>query len=561
MRLARALLTFVAAGCLAGALLWPETAAAQFDEPPRPAAYALQGVTVVGADGGRQPDVTIVVRRGFIEALGPEVAFPPGARLLEGDSLFVYPGIIDAQGEADFEFPEHETDRSELAFWAPPREAQGFTPHRRVVDHLTATGSDLESQRAKGVVAAAVHPEGPLMPGRGAVLVFRPGATTPHGLVVQPDLGPVMSFEGASGMYPSTIFGAAAFLRQSLEDARYVGLVQAAYERDPRGVRPPAWDPDYAVLRSAMGGQIPVFFAADRAADIKRALELGEEYGFRPVIVGGGEAWRVADLLRQRGIAVLVSLDFPEPQQWKPESESESEGEEGSQEPLDAAAEREKREIENRYANAGRLAAAGVTFALTSGGGEADIREGVRKAIEYGLGAEAALAAVTSSPARLLGLGHLTRVEVGMAATFVVTDGALFGEDTKVLYTFVEGELEEGSTKAGGGEPPTVDVTGRWELTIDAQGQPFGGTMTLEQDGAEFSGSIELDLGPAKVKDGVVSANKITFVMVISLGGESAEMDVKGTVEGDVVRGSGSGPMGSFTFRARRTGTPEEGQR
>jgi len=330
MHLARALL-MPAAACLVGALLCPETAAAQFDEPPRPAAYALQGVTVVGVDGSRLPDVTIIVRRGFIDAMGPEAALPPGVRLLEGDSLFVYPGIIDAQGTAEFEFPEPDVDRSELAFWAPPREAQGFAPHRRVADYLTATGSGLASQRTKGVVAAAVHPEGPLMPGRGAVLVFRQSAASPTDLVAQPELGPVMSFEGASGMYPSTIFGAAAFLRQSLEDARYVGVVQAAHERDPRGVKAPAWDPDYAVLRSVMGGQTPVFFGADRAADIKRALELGDEYGFRPVIVGGREAWRVAGLLQERQVPVLVSVDFPEPKRWDPEE---------SDEPLDAAAER-----------------------------------------------------------------------------------------------------------------------------------------------------------------------------------------------------------------------------
>jgi hypothetical protein len=85
--------------------------------------------------------------------------------------------------------------------------------------------------------------------------------------------------------------------------------------------------------------------------------------------------------------------------------------------------------------------------------------------------------------------------------------------------------------------------------------------MVLEQEGAEFSGSIEMDMGRLQVKDGVVSGNKITFTMVMSIGGESAEMEAKGTVEGDVARGSGSGPMGSFTYRATRAETPEEALR
>jgi imidazolonepropionase-like amidohydrolase len=544
----RALHTSAAAACLVGALLWPRTAAAQFDDPPQAAAFALQGVTVVGADGSRTPGVTIVVRRGFIEAMGPDVAVPPGAELLEGDSLLVYPGMIDAQGEADVEFPEKEIDRTELAFWAPPREAQGFVPHRRLVEYLTATGGDFKAQRSDGVVAIAVHPEGALMPGRGAVLVLRKGAETPHSLVEQPELGPVMSFDGAGGMYPSTIFAAAAFLRQNLEDARHDGLLQAAHQQDPRGLKAPAWDPDYAVLRSVMTGQVPVFFAADRAADIRRALALGEEYGFRPVITGGAEAWRVADLLRARQVPVLVSLDFPEPKQWDPDEEED--------EPLDAAAEREKQDLENRYANAGRLAAAGVTFALTSGGGEADIREGVGKVIEYGLSEDAALAAVTSSPGALLGLEYLTRVEAGMAATFVVTDGPLFGEDSKVLYTFVEGGLEEVSTADEAGEPPTVDVTGVWDVETS-----FGNSKaTLTQDGSEVTGSIESPQGRAEIQSGKVSGNEITLMIQVDAGDEMFDITYTGTVEGDEMKGNIETPFGSSEWSAKRVAGPGEGE-
>ncbi len=544
----RALHTSVVATCLVGVLIWPRTAVAQFDDPPQAAAFALQGVTVVGADGSRTPGVTIVVRRGFIEAMGPDVAVPPGAELLEGDSLVVYPGMIDAQGEAEVEFPEQEIDRTELAFWAPPREAQGFVPHRRLVEFLTATGSDFKAQRSDGVAAMAVHPEGALMPGRGAVLVLRKGAETPHGLVEQPELGPVMSFDGANDMYPSTIFGAAAFLRQNLEDARHDGLLHAAHEQDPRGLRGPAWDPDYAVLRVVMTGQVPVFFAADRAADIKRALELGEEYGFRPVIMGGAEAWRVADLLRARRVPVLVSLAFPDPKQWDPDEEAE--------EPLDAAAEREKQDLEHRYANAGRLAVAGVTFALTSGGGEADIREGVSKVIEYGLSEDAALAAVTSSPAALLGLDYLTRVEAGMAATFVVTDGPLFGEDTKVLYTFVEGELEDATPADTNGEPPTVDVTGVWDVQTS-----FGNSKaTLTQDGVEVSGSIESTRGQAEIQSGKVSGNEITLMIHVDAGDESFDVTYSGTVEGDEMKGTVETPFGSSEWSAKREAGPGQGK-
>lgn len=564
----RARLLSAVAAVTVGTLLAPHTVTAQFTDPPPVPAYALSGVTVVRPDGGRLSNQTIVVRNGFVEAMGANVPLPPDAEVLTGDSLMVFPGLIDAQGAAKVEFPEVEVNRQEVESWNPPRHVQGFTPHRRVTDFLAATGKDLEKQRLAGIVAGAVHPDGPVMPGRGAVLIHRKGADVAAGLVLMPTLGPVFSFRGARGAYPGTSFAVAAFIRQSLEDARHHGTHTAAYQRDPRRVTAPRWDPDYEVLRSVLTGQTPVFFAADDSEEIRLVVRLAEEYGFSPIIVGGDDAWKVADLLNRRNIPVLVSLDFPEPKQWKPE-EKKPEGETSDSaaaqaptpQPLDAGAQREKRDLEQLYANPGKLAAAGVRFALTSGGGKADLLKGSRKAIEYGLSEADALRALTATPAALLGAPSLSRIESGLPATFVVTDGPLFAETTKIAYTFVEGELERGkpSGTPSGGEAPAVNVTGSWTLEIDAGGQVMGGRMTLEQDGAEFSGTLVMEMGTVQIRSGVVSGTAFTCTWVLSMGGETMEFDIKGTVEGDEVSGTGGGPMGDFSWTARRTGTPERG--
>ena len=75
----------------------------------------------------------------------------------------------------------------------------------------------------------------------------------------------------------------------------------------------PVWDPAYEVLLDVMAGSQPVFFRANEADDIRRVLALADELGFRPLIVGGEEAWKVADQLAARGVPVLVSLALPEP--------------------------------------------------------------------------------------------------------------------------------------------------------------------------------------------------------------------------------------------------------
>ncbi len=361
-----------------------------------------------------------------------------------------------------------------------------------------------------------------------------------------------------------------AFYRQMFENARHHAAQARAYGSNPAAVPPPAWDPDLEVLREVMEGRTPVFFAADRGRDIQRALKLAGEYGFRPIIVGGEEAWKVADELKAANVPVLVSLDFPEPERWKPEKKKEEpeaavpgDGDSGSQdelqeEELDAGALREKQRIEDIYANASRLAAAGVSFALTSGGGKADLREGARKTIEYGLSEADALRALSATPAGLLGIEPMVRIDAGMPANLIVADGPLFDEETELRYTFVEGALEKGKEKKAAGEEPAVVVTGTWEVSVETPEESFAVTMTLKQEGSSFSGTMVTPFGEATVKEGVVSGNNVTFTVAVGTGDESMTVELEGKVEGDEASGTGEAPDGSFTWTAKRTSGPEE---
>ncbi|MHB1225743.1 MAG: amidohydrolase family protein [Gemmatimonadaceae bacterium] len=532
-------------------------AGAQYNTAPAPAAYALEGVTVVTPDGRRTAGVTIVVRDGLIESMGAGVAVPAGARLLSGDSLVVYPGLVDAQGAARFAFPTVEMDRATVSSWDAPRTLQGFTPHRRVVDVLQATGKDLAAQRKAGVVAAAVHPEAALIAGRSTVLMLRPSASTPAELVEDPDAGVLFGLRGARGVYPGTMFATTTFIRQALEDTRHAGLVQASYARDSKGMVRPPNDPDYAVLQRVLSGDERVFFTANTPEEIGYAVHLGEQYGFTPVIVGGRDAWRMTDLLKSRDVTVLASVDFARPERWKPDAKADS----GATRPMEAAVLREKEELEEAYANAGKLARAGVRFALTSGGGKADLREGARKAIEYGLGEADALRAVTATPAELLGLSRLMALAPGAPATFVVVDGPLFGKDTKVVYTLVDGELEKGgggaaTPRAGAtaaGAAGSAAVAGKWSLDIESSQGSISGAMTLSGTPESFTGSIDTEMGALPVKDGKVAGGDVAFTVVFPFM-QNAEIPFTGTLTNGELSATASTPMGEVKVSGKRSG-------
>ena len=123
-----------AAISLWGSLFLVTPLMAQHRSVPPPAAYAIEGVTVVGPGLQEEAGVTIVVRGGLIEAMGAGLEIPPDAERLEGDSLYLYPGLVDADGVSEFEFPEAPEDGPPS--WAPTRIAQRVTPYRRVADHI-----------------------------------------------------------------------------------------------------------------------------------------------------------------------------------------------------------------------------------------------------------------------------------------------------------------------------------------------------------------------------------------------------------------------------------------
>lgn len=531
---------------VAAALLPPAAAQAQFTEPPPPAAYALRNVTLVRGDGATEAGQTVVVRGPRIEAIGRNAPIPADARVLDGDSLYVYPGLIDAAGTLKFAFPRDTTNRSQVRSWDPPRIVQGFMPSRRVLDHMTPTGADGAELRRKGVVAVAVHPplDEPLMSGRGAFILLRPNAGTTQELVIQPTLAPLLALRGGRGVYPSTGMAVLTWYRQTFMDAQR----QLQLAADASG--PAAWDADMAIVQELLRTQGRAYFVANSADEIRRVLALAGEFNLKPVIVGGAEAWKVAGELRTRNVPVLVNVDFADPERWKPTTDTVESA-------LAPAAVREKRALEAAYANAAQLAGAGVTFALVSGGGT-DLREGALKVIEYGLSEADALRALTITPAVLLDVPALARVQQGGSATFVVSDAPLLTKDARVLYTFVEGALERGaaqrSTANGDSAGDAANAAGTWQVEFTSGDAPMREmTMQLSQDGTNVSGTMSSPQGDVSLS-GSISGSEMRLRGTFAAGGQSIPIEVVGTINGNDMTGAVKTSFGDLDFRARRSG-------
>jgi imidazolonepropionase-like amidohydrolase len=157
----------------------------------------------------------------------------------------------------------------------------------------------------------------------------------------------------------------------------------------------------------------------DRASDIEAALELAREYKVRLMILGGAEAWMVADQLAAAKVPVIT----------------------GAQEniPLSFSS------LGARQENAALLRQAGVSVIITAGTVETfnvrNVRQHAGNAVAYGLPWDEALRAVTQAPAEAFGVGAAVgSLAVGREGNVVVWDGDPFEFSTQAVHVFVQGK-------------------------------------------------------------------------------------------------------------------------
>jgi imidazolonepropionase-like amidohydrolase len=202
-----------------------------------------------------------------------------------------------------------------------------------------------------------------------------------------------------------------------LRDAEAYGRAQDAYAKDKSLPRPDR----NIVLESLVPyvrGEQPVILRADREAEIRGALKFAEEMKLKPIILGGDDAWKVASLLKDKNVPVILTGIFSLPN-------------------------REDDAYDMLYELPAKLQQAGVRFCISTGDAGAEVRNlplYAGMAAAFGLSKVDAVKAVTLYPAQILNVAdRLGSIEVGKMANLVVTDGDLLEIRSHIKYLFIDG--------------------------------------------------------------------------------------------------------------------------
>lgn len=537
---------------VAGQVCLTHSAVADY-EPP----ILIKAKRVVVAPGQVIEAGQVLIQDGRIIDVGPSVKAPAEAVVFDASDLTVYPGLIDGMSQRGIDAAERSD--AELARLAddPPdttETVQSKTveayrrlvhPSWRVEERLDSEAARFDKHREGGFTAAVVAPPTAIFSGSSAMILT--GSKPLRREVVHADIAMNAAFVTRAGSadggarrgggYPSSRMGAIALMRQTLLDAGWHRDLLAWSKRNPTGEQAPL-DKDLEALWPVLDGKLRVAFQANSESEIHMALDIAAEFDLRPLIVGGREAWRVADRLKKENVPVILSTkwsDAPEipkgPKRPKIESTTQAASQPASQatdenadnvsttwsdrEPMfddewQDRAWQSRREFEEKRRlwgeevdNAQRLHEAGVRFAfgtfdLDSPG---DIAKRLQQVVQRGLPEDAALAALTSDAADLLGVSDsVGRVTRGRIANLTLVTGPLFDKKSKLRWVFVDGKAfriddsKQGKSAGGGGKgrrdrPGSTPVD---EPIVDGPDKPAGtsdsvapGTLPESDDDSE----------------------------------------------------------------------------
>ncbi|MGH9319682.1 MAG: amidohydrolase family protein [Vicinamibacteria bacterium] len=384
--------------------------------------YAIRGARIVTLAGEPIEKGTVVIRDGRISDVGADVAIPAGAQVIEAEGLELYPGIMDAVSQLGL------TEVGATAATVDVRELGEFNPQIRAVTAIHPASEHIAVARANGITHVVSAPEGRFGFQGQASLVNLDGWTVEE-MTIAPFVGTMLfwptldtvsfdleTFERMERKYSEV-------KKEYDERVARLGEWMEAARRYTRALAEGAGDLEKDLKLEALGPvvrrEVPLLVVADDERNIRAAVEFASVEDVRMVLLSGRDSWKVKDLLREKGIPVVLG-----PTLALPTTEDEP-----YDKPLTTASE---------------LQSAGVRviFASFSSANSRLLPHEVGNAVAYGLPWEEGLKAITLYPAELFGVADsLGTIEEGKTANLIVTTGDPLEIRTEVRYLFIQGKL------------------------------------------------------------------------------------------------------------------------
>lgn len=355
----------------------------------------------------------VLVADGKIRAVGAGLCAPEGAQVIDCTGRTVMPGMIDAHCHIGLseDGTMYEGEDSNEA-------VNPVTPHVRAIDGINPADVAIREARLGGVTTVCVGPGNSNVFG-GVMSVFKTRGSRIDDMLMKETFaikaalgeGPKETYAPKKVM-PMTRMGIAGLMREHLVRARTYLDKKASDRLDKIDLR-------YEALGRVLEREIPLVVHANRMDDIYTALRIKREFAIDLVLTQASDAYLMADAIREAGVPVVLASV------------------------LTGRLSVEMARMSHRAPVV--LEQAGVTYCISTDAPPVPIQflpTSAASAVREGLDPEAALRAVTITPARVLGIDErVGSLEPGKDADIVVYGGSPFNLMSRIELVMMDGEI------------------------------------------------------------------------------------------------------------------------
>lgn len=386
--------------------------------------YVIRGAKIFPVSGSVIDKGSILIADGHIVEVGRRISkIPPGASVLDATGLVVYPGLFDCNTILGL------TEVGQVSATNDYNEMGKFMPHLQAFSVIHVESEHIPVTRANGITHVLTCPRGERIAGQAAIISL--DGWTPEEMEISRKAALMINFPDQPGLSPSRRFGGRfgrsaprSYTEQKKEYDAEIQQLKLFFEKarhylaakETASAASFGTDTQLEGIIPALKDQEPVIISATREADIKAAVKFAKDQKLNYILYSDGEVWKVVDFLKESGTRVILG-----PLDTMPEEDSSA----------DAI-----------YRTPALLHEKGVPFAISTSD-SADSRNlpyQAGTAVAYGLPYEAALRAITLTPAEFLGVaGKVGSIEPGKKANLVVATGDLLDFRSQIRHLFING--------------------------------------------------------------------------------------------------------------------------
>ena len=381
--------------------------------------FYITNATIHVGNGKVIKNGTIKVTNGKIEAVGDDIKVPADAdNVVNAAGQQVYPGLIAPSSDLGL------VEVGAVRATHDDREIGDMNPNVRSIIAYNTDSKVINTLRSNGILLANIVPEGDFVAGSSSVVqldawnwedaaykmdngihVYMPS------LMPRPNFGGGGRFGGGQSQSDPVKEGL-----DKLEEFKAFLREAKAYSQETKHAQT---NLKFESVKGLFNKRQQLYMHANTVKQILVALDFVKEFGVDMVIVGGTESYKVADLLKQYNVSVILQQMHRLPTTTNDD-------------------------VDQPYKTAAQLQKAGVLFSITDEFAETrgkNLAFNAGTAAAYGLSKEEALAAITLNAAKILGVADKTgSIEVGKDANIVVSSGDILDmKESVITAAFIQG--------------------------------------------------------------------------------------------------------------------------